>query len=496
MIEKIIDSFKLFSERNAFYIKNKYYTYGQVAQKVSDIRNSFKQYLPELNPKYIGVIIYDDIESYSSCISVLLSGYGYVPLNPLNPVERNVEIIVQSDLKLILSSEKTIADQLKINPSVNFIFTKELPISPVDLDFPICKDEDPAYLIFTSGSTGRPKGTPISRGNLNAFLDSVWHLDWKISENDRFLQMSSMTFDMTIITFFIPLCIGACVYIVPEVEIKYFYAYKLMLEMNITVIGIVPSTLSYLEPYFPEIELPYIRYSLLGGEALPIDLANKWQHCVPNAVLINMYGPTEITVFSHTYVYQHKSQEKSHNGILALGKLVKNVKGLIVDETMQPIDTDQQGELLLTGRQLIQGYINEPDRNKNSFITISGERYYKTGDIVYKDRDNDFYFVGRLDQQVKIQGHRVELGEIEKHVRDFINFKPVVALAQKNRFGNQQIHLVVEKNEMQREEIIEYLNDKIPYYMIPSNITVIETMPINANGKIDRSKLAKLINQH
>lgn len=497
MIEKIIESLDKYSERNAFYINERYYTYKQVAKKVSQIRNSFHKYLTRLNPKYIGVFINNDLESYCSCIAVLLSGFGYVPLNPLIPAERNREIILQSNLKLILTSEKEYGKYFNFDKSIEFIYTKEIPSSDINLGFPSCSDEDPAYIIFTSGSTGKPKGTLINRGNLNAFLDSSWALNWSINEEDRFLQMSSMTFDMSIITFIIPLCIGACIYVVPEEEIKYSFGYKLMEKFNITFIAVVPSSISYLRPYFQDIYLPSLRYSLVCGEAFPVDLANEWARCVPNAKIINIYGPTEATVFTHTYHYQKGLNEKSYNNIMAIGAIVKNMEALIIDEYGNQVKSGEKGELCITGKQLSTGYLKNPEKNKKSFfIRIQGQikkRYYKTGDIVFMDEKQCYFYVGRIDSQVKIQGHRVELGDIEKHARDFINYKPVVAVAHKNQFGNYQIHLFIEKTEKKKEEIIDYLKSKIPYYMIPSNVSIIDKMPLNANGKIDRNRLKQLI---
>ena len=303
-IEKITESILKYSEHNAFYIKNRFFSYRELGQKISDIRNALSPVSQGLRTKHIGVLIYDDLESYSSCISVLLSGYGYVPLNPLNPIERNLEIIQEADVKLILSSNKSLENKLNPNNSIEFICTKEILTKEIDLNFPPVKEDNPAYVIFTSGSTGKSKGAPISRGNLNAFLDSVWTLGWDINHTDRFLQMSSMTFDMSILTFIIPLCVGACIYTVPEEEIKYLYGAELMEEQEITFIAVVPSTLSYLKPYFSEISLSSIKYSLVCGEAFPIDLAKRWTKCVPNAEIINIYGPTESTVFTHSYNFR------------------------------------------------------------------------------------------------------------------------------------------------------------------------------------------------
>ncbi len=371
-------------------------------------------------------------------------------------------------------------------------------IETVKFEFPSAKDDDPAYVIFTSGSTGKPKGAPISRGNLNAFLDSVWNIGWDINEEDKFLQMSSMTFDMSILTFVIPLCVGACIYTVPEDEIKYLYGFKLMVEQGITFIAVVPSTLSYLKPYFNSINLPSIRYSLVCGESFPIEMANLWQECIPNAKIVNIYGPTESTVFTHSYHYCKGNNDKSYNGIMALGDLVKNMETLLLDETGNEVKPGKKGELCITGKQLTSGYLNNPEKNLESFFTKKTgsveKRFYRTGDIVFMDNENCYFYVGRKDHQVKIQGHRVELGDIEKHARDITLTENTIALAQLNEFGNYQIHLFTDQIDFNREGILKYLKSKLPYYMIPSNVTKVEKMPMNVNGKIDRLALLKMIN--
>lgn len=496
-IDDIKEILNKYADRNAFYIKDSYYTYKDLGQKVSDIKKAVSSELPNLNPKHIGVFIHDDIESYSSCICVLLLGFGYVPLNPLNPIERIIEIIEQADIRVILSSDSSLESTLNLKSSLVFIKTKELSYEPIDLDFPQSMEEDPAYVIFTSGSTGKSKGAPISRGNINAFLDSVSSLDWDISCKDRFLQMSSMTFDMSILTFIIPLCVGACIYTVPEDEIKYLYGYRLMVEQNITFIAVVPSTLSYLKPYFNEISLSNIKYSLVCGEAFPTELANQWAKCVSNANIVNIYGPTESTVFTHSYDYMPNINTKEYVGIVALGNLVKNMEAMIIGENGKEVPIGDKGELCISGKQLTSGYLKNPVKNNESFFNFTidnvNKRFYKTGDIVFMDEEDCFYYVGRIDQQVKIQGHRVELGDIEKHTRDFIKAERAIALAVKNDLGNTQIHLFVEKNEFSEDALLKFLKSKLPYYMVPSNISCVENMPLNANGKIDRLALGNLV---
>ena len=497
MLNDIIRSLGKFPERNAFFIRDTYYTYGDLAAKVSDISAAIKAAGMTGPRGTIGVFMYEDFDAYASCIAALLNGYGYLPLNPLNPPEWNLDLLRQADVTLVLTCNREIAGSLSSEPDLPlFCFTHELARVPVSLVFPERSPEDPAYLIFTSGSTGKPKGAPINNRNLNTFLDSVKNLGWDITENDRFLQMSSMTFDMSILTFIIPLYAGACIYTVPEEEIKYLYGYRLMEEQKITFLAVVPSTLSYLRPYFHDISLPAVRYSLVCGEAFPVALADEWQACVPNAKIINIYGPTEATVFTHTYLYNKGTAGKSHNGIMALGELVKNMEALILDENGIETGIGVTGELCITGEQLTAGYLKNPERNKISFFrreTSKGEKtFYHTGDLIYKDDEGCYFYAGRTDHQVKIQGHRVELGEIEKHARDFADNKQAAALAHKNRFGNFQIHLFLEHADLSQEQILDYLRARLPYYMIPSAVTILETMPMNQNGKTDRMALARL----
>lgn len=496
MINNIVGSIQKHQDRNAFYIKEKYYTYKELGIKITDIKTELLPHLPTIKPKHIGVIINEDFESYVSCVSILLCGYGYVPLNPLSPNERNFETIQQAEIKVILTSQKTESDKFYKDKGVNIIYTDDIAKGVLNLDFPNANDLDPAYVIFTSGSTGKPKGTPLSRANLNAFLDSVGLLNWKIDENDRFLQMSSMTFDMSILTFIIPLCIGACIYTVPEYEIKYMYGLQLMIEHEITFIAVVPSTLSYLKPYFGEINLSSIRYSLVCGEAFPIELAQLWQKSAPSSQIINIYGPTEATVFTHSYVYKDGVNEKSYNDIMALGALVKNIEGIILDDSGKEVSIGDKGELCICGTQLTSGYLLNSQKNEESFFEYNKDgmkrRFYRTGDIVFIDNEKTYFYVGRKDTQVKIQGHRVELGDIEKNARDITKTEKTIAIALKNSMGNYYIHLFVQGDGISKGEIIEFLKGRIPYYMIPSKVSFLESIPLNANGKMDKIALAKI----
>ena len=167
----------------------------------------------------------------------------------------------------------------------------------------------------------------------------------------------------------------------------------------------------------------------------------------------------------------------------------------IFDENNNPLGRDQKGELCLSGEQLTDGYINNPSKNKEVFFIHHengiDKRYYKTGDLAFFDKDNDFLYCGRIDFQIEIQGFRVELGEIEQHVRQFTNASNVVAIATEKNTGVFQIRLFIENYDKDTNTIIDYLKMKVPQYMIPSEIISVPTFPLNVNGKVDRKELSK-----
>jgi D-alanine--poly(phosphoribitol) ligase subunit 1 len=500
MLKKIQNACIKFKDENAFYINGEYFSYQVFAQQISNVRHLLELNQLKDSSKLIGVITFDEIYTYSSIIGVLFAGYGFVPINPANPIDRNESIINQSGIKIILTStEYNDLYKLPNITQLKVINTSQLDNVDIDISIPdICEDEI-AYLLFTSGSTGIPKGVPISRRNLHSFIDAFFALGYELSNKDRFLQMFDLTFDLSLMSYMTPLCIGACVYTVPFGEIKYTSIYSLLEDHNITIALMVPSILSYLRPYFDDIRLPDLKYSLFCGEALYNDITNEWSHCVPNALVQNVYGPTEATIFCLTYDWaKEMASEKSFNGIVCIGKPMNNMFSIIVDEQLKELPAGEKGELCLSGGQLTSGYWNNPEKNKDSFFkyTIKGvERtFYKTGDLCFIDLQGDFMFCGRVDHQVKIQGFRVELSEIEHHVRAFTELSQVAAIASADIIGNTQIILFLEKYKGNLKELNTYLKEKLPSYMIPAEIKCIDMMPLNSNGKIDRKALKLTLN--
>jgi non-ribosomal peptide synthetase component F len=350
-----------------------------------------------------------------------------------------------------------------------------------------------AYILFTSGSTGKPKGVPITFGNVSAFVQSFWDLGYLVDETDRFLQPFDLTFDLSVMSYLIPALRGACVYTIPHNQIKYSYIAELLEDQELTFALMVPSTVRYLKPYFDELNLPALKYSLFCGEALPLDLTEEWSKCVPNALIDNVYGPTEDTIFCSRYRFNRSGKNKAHNGALCIGKSMTNATMIIIDENQVPARNNVQGELCLAGKQLTPRYWNNPDKTKEAFFMHNNTRFYRTGDVCYKDEDGDVLYCGRLDHQIKVQGFRIELGEIEYHVKQFLSGQDAVCVAFENIAGNTEIGLFVETSDCDQQVLIAYLQSKLPAYMVPTKVVKCTKFPLNVNGKIDKNTLKKLI---
>ena len=495
MFNKLINSFQVHKSRNAFYIEEKYYTYEQFYKLVFQICHLIKT--NKINDeKLIGIIIQNDIETYASIVAVWFSGCGFIPLNPSNPVERNVLIFNQSKIKSILSSQKNEEIDIFLNKiSTQFFLTTSETLNEFEIFTPTFNENKISYLFYTSGSTGIPKGVPISFKNLKSFVDSFFNLKMTINENDRFLQMFDLTFDLSVFSYLIPLCSGACVFTVSSSAIKYMAIYQLLDKHKITVALMVPSILSFLRSYFQDIKLPALRYCLFCGEALQKDIVIEWKNCIPNSKIFNVYGPTENTIFCTSYKLENNNI-KSYNGIVSIGKPMKHVITTIIDENKNILSDNEKGELCLAGELLTSAYYKDEQLNKKSFFIKNNIQHYRTGDIAFTDDDGDLMFCGRADQQVKIHGFRVELNEIEHLILEhFTDIENVAAIPFQNSLGNTLIWMFIQNYKDDTLKLFDYLKTKLPDYMIPTGVTVIKTFPLNVNGKVDRKALRNMLNE-
>ena len=476
--------------KNAYCINNTFYTYADFAQEISKIRLSISNSV-DFSNKLIGLVLNDDIKTYAAIIAMWLEGKAYVPINPEHPEDRNETILNSTEATHVYDSVK----KIQIN-TIEHIHDLELGKIEINLSPNSVRKNDLAYVLFTSGSTGAPKGVPITYNNLNEYINAInYDGEFKLNASDKCLQMFELTFDFSVVSFIFPLLAGASIYTVPRNSIKYFYIYKLIQKHSLTVLSLVPSIIHYLRPYFSEINAPQVRYCSFGGGALYNDIVEDWAKCIPNSVIFNYYGPTENTIYSSYYKINKDCKLNTiHNGVISIGKPLNNVTYIIVDDHNNEVADFESGELAISGGQLTLGYWKNDKKNKASFffkkIDYKLVRFYKTGDLCFKDNTGNYMFKGRIDFQVKIRGFRIELSEVEFHAKTKCTKKVnVVAIDVFNILGNAELALAIESEVFDTNEIMEHMKTKMPDYMIPAHIKFIQEFPYNSNGKIDRNKL-------
>lgn len=486
ILNELLNTFQNNKEKNALCIDDTYYTYEDLLQRVNGLRLEINKSVSQLETN-VGLLVENKLDTYASIFALWLEGKAYVPLLPYAPIERNKQVVEESQIATILCTNDEVVSSLNV---------KTIKCGSVDSSSEVVgpRYEDVnrlAYILFTSGSTGTPKGVQITLGNLDAFIHAMVAAGHALTPDDRVLQMFELTFDFSVVSYLLPLYSGACIYTVPSNEVKYSYVLDLLEEYSLTVLFLVPSIITLLKFYFDDINQPQVRLCSFCGEALYVDITNEWQKCIPNARIINFYGPTEDTVFC-TYYDFNESNQKNHNGAIAIGKAMLDGDTIIVDEQLNELPCGEKGELCLAGPQLTPGYWKNKEKNEEAFFMRDGKRFYRTGDLCFFDEEGDLQYVGRIDFQVKIQGFRIELSEIEHFANEaFQGIHTCICVAFINKIHTTEIGLIIESNgkQVDTEKALEYLKSHLPNYEVPTSVKVIDKLPLNNNGKIDRKVL-------
>jgi amino acid adenylation domain-containing protein len=354
-----------------------------------------------------------------------------------------------------------------------------------------------AYLLFTSGSTGTPKGVAVSQGSVTSYLHYIGQR-YVIQPGDRCSQNFDLTFDLSVHDLFSCWDVGATLCPFPEM---YLVPASLVEEKELSVWFSVPSVamfaskLGLLQPGV----FDSLRLSLFCGEALSARLAALWQAAAPRSIVENLYGPTEATIaISHYRWDPTRSSTECVGGIVPIGWIFKGQRHCIVDENLSPVPLGEAGELCVAGSQVAIDYFNDPVRTKEQFVRLRGSgdvNWYRTGDLVKEDERGCLYYLRRKDQQVKISGYRVELQEIELVLREAAGTEMAVAVPWPVGDGTAAgIVAVFCGSERSRDpQILKLCEERLPKYMVPSRICHWESLPLNANGKLDRQKISELV---
>lgn len=486
ILNELLNTFRKNYDKNALCIDEAFYTYRDLLLRINGIRSAIREKV-SVEETNVGLLVEGSLDTYAAIFALWLEGKAYVPLLPYAPIERNKQVIVESAISTVVCSDTNAA----INLNVQLISSADIIPSDECLE-PVSEDSSRlAYILFTSGSTGVPKGVQITFSNLEAFVQAMIAAGHGLTNEDRSLQMFELTFDFSVVSYLLPLYSGACIFTVPSNEVKYSYVLDLLEEYKLTVLFLVPSIITLLKFYFDDIKQTQVRLCSFCGEALYVDIVKEWQRCIPNARIINFYGPTEDTVFC-TYYDFDEQHAKNHNGVIAIGRAMKNGTAIIVDDALNELPVGEKGELCMAGPQLSPGYWNNPEKNAVSFFVKGNKRFYRTGDLCYFDEEGDLQYVGRLDFQAKIQGFRVELSEVEHYANEALNGEHIcICVAFVNKIQTTEIGLIIECNgkEVDMNGVLAYMKNHLPSYEIPTSTKVIDRLPLNNNGKIDRKKI-------
>lgn len=496
ILSPFVESVIRFPECDSFCIDGFFYSYHTFANRVVSIRGIIHNAKNE--EQVWGLGIADNIETYAAIFALWLEGKAYIPLHPAWPSQRIASIVQQVGCHNVILTREDQGRFLEKDEHLTVYNVAEPELqNPQIIDnvrrieeWVETDDDSIAYILFTSGSTGVPKGVQISRRNVAAFMDSFWQTGIKITEKDRCMQVFDLTFDVSVQSFLVALTRGACCYTVPYGGVKYLYAAGLINEQHVTFGAMAPSMLTYLRPYFKELDASSMKCTILTAEACPVDLMESWFECAKNTEIYDFYGPTEATIYCTFYKLSRSAENLSLNGIISIGKPLANVGAIIVDENGKEALLGEKGELCVSGSQVTPGYWKNDEKNESSFFIKDGNRYYHTGDLCFMREDGNIMYSGRIDQQAKIQGFRVELGEIEYHAREFFNKeKRVVAIAFQNASNLTEIALFVESEPMDTKPLLGHMRSKMPHYMIPTRILFEPSLPLNKSEKVDRNAL-------
>jgi amino acid adenylation domain-containing protein len=464
-------------------------------------------------PPLCAVFAYRSRTAFSGILGSLIAGFGYVPLNRTFPLERTGYMLEKAGCPALIVDEAS-AEQLS---AVLAGTTRELlvilpdadDLEPLRREFPqhrfagrdelaaqgtpspvAVDDDDIAYILFTSGSTGMPKGVGVTHRNVRAFLDYVVPL-YDLQPDDRLGQLFDMTFDLSIFDMFAAWDRGACVCCPADLTRpdRFIRDAELTVWFSVPSVAIVMQRLGMLKPD----RYPTLRFSLFCGEPLPSDLTAAWAAAAPNSIVENLYGPTELTIACTHYRWTPEAADKAHLGVVPIGWPYPDMKLLIVDEQLRPVPEGQAGELIMTGPQMTPGYWEDEEKTAERYVVPPGmsERYYRTGDRVKRESpDGPLLYLGRVDHQIKVRGHRVELGEIEAIVREESGAQGVVAVGwPKTAAGVAGIEVFMEGEDWPVADILARVSERLPTFMTPKRIHLRDPLPLNANGKYDRRAL-------
>ena len=514
--EGFLQSLHRVPNRPALEIGGTVLTYAQLGERVAGLMDALGDPADE-HSTLTALFAARSTATYAGALAILFRGQGYVPLAPKFPTDRLAFMLSHAGCRAIIVDEGAMPglDALldAAGASLKVVVAERDDISAIAARHPRhdvrggrrrslatlhrppgVKPDDLAYLLFTSGSTGRPKGVMNTHANVAHFL-RVMTRRFDFTEHDRFSQMFELGFDPSAFDLFVAWSTGASLACPDATEIMLPANY--IRRTALTVWSSVPSIAAVLNRVgqLTDGAFDTLRYSLFCGEALPTQSAVAWQRAAPNAILENLYGPTECTIYCTGY---RMNGSEDPSGSIPIGHALPGLHARVVDAVFADVPPGSDGELLISGPQVALGYWRDPEKTKASFIVdpATGVRSYRTGDLVRRsaDADGPMTFVGRIDNQIKLHGQRVELGEVEAVLLEISHAAQVAVIGwPMTAQGAAGLAAFLETPGDLPADVAAEARKRLPPYMVPRIIRTLPAFPLNANGKVDRRALVALL---
>lgn len=501
---RAIDDFRISAERYgarpALRVAGVQLSYSALQHRADQIAAALARHETATSAPIVAIYASRQADTYAAVLACLMRGCCYVPLNPKFPAARNRTILDRSGAAVVLcGSEDEAAVEAILTAGTDTaaatrLCTAELPPAPGAQ--PARPHDNPnAYMLFTSGSTGQPKGVPIRHSNLAAYLEAVFQVA-DYTHQDRMSQNFDLTFDLSVHDMFVCWRAGAELIVPSATDLERPAQY--IRDSGVTCWFSVPSLAQKmrLQDSITPQNIGGLRLTLFCGEALPADLALDWARATGQRVE-NWYGPTEATIACTRYALPtDPAQTKTRFGLVSIGIPLPGMQALVLTEDGTPAPAAECGELLIAGPQLAEGYLEDPDKTAQAFVSLPGysQRFYRTGDRVESGSSGDLNFIDRIDNQIKIRGYRVELGEIEAALRARApgHNAIVVPLPLKSASPSTLV-AVIEGWDGNRKELLSQLAADLPDYMHPSRVLKMAQFPKNASGKVDRGEIGQRV---
>ena len=433
----------------------------------------------------VGILLNRSPHTYIAMLAVLKAGSAFVPMDPSYPADRLAFMAADAGVALILSTSDLAACYSGVRCQVLCLDREASAVSAMPSTRPSLADasDELAYIIYTSGTTGRPKGVAVTHVNICHFL-SVCTPIYNVGRHDRVYQGMTLAFDFSVEEIWPTFVAGGTLVTGPTDGRKFGPALvEFLIEHEINVLCCVPTLLATLDR-----DVPSIHTLIVGGEPCPRDLVERWSRT--GRRILNTYGPTETTVTA-TWC------ELKPGRPVTIGRALPGYRTYVLDDDLRPVPRGETGEICIGGAGVARGYVNRPDLTAAKFLPDPfepGNRLYRSGDLGRLTANGEIEFLGRIDSQVKIRGHRVESAEIEAVLLDDPAVEDAIVTAYPADAPAQDLAAYVTLRvpippEPLRERLTAELRDRLPAYMVPAYIEVLETLPVLPNGKADRRAL-------